>query len=154
MNNYFKIIAPMVVLFGTGCTTSLGLTADIRTESKTRAIAGVSYSLPMLQYELSIVRTLVQCERPKIKNGSIQYKIDANSQPITDANGNKVPETYDEIAFTISATAKETQIPAETYLIDHTSLAAETKTSSISIEFHEETGSLERAVDDKNLSND
>lgn len=121
---------PFAAFFCVGCTTSLGLTSDMRTDSKSDAIAGVSYSLPMLQYDLKISRTLTQCEGKAIVRN-------AAGQALTNPDGSLQTKDVDEIAFAISATAKEAYIPGETYLVDHTSLGAPTKTSSVTMEFHE-----------------
>lgn len=135
---------PIAALFCASCTTSLGLTSDIRTDSKRDAVAGVSYSLPMLQYDLTITRTLAQCE-----GKAIVY--DAKGKPKIKADGSIQLKDVDEIAFSVSATAKEAYVPGETYLVDHTSLGAPTKISSVAMEFHENgtLKSVNLAAEDK-----
>ncbi|MEQ8300129.1 MAG: hypothetical protein RH945_06260 [Hyphomonas sp.] len=102
----------------------------------------------MLQYDLNITRQLSQCEGIKFdQNGKIVYEIDAATGLAT-----TTPKMVDEIAFSISAKADELFVPGESYLIDHTSLGAETKTSSITMDFYDESltlKSINLAAEDK-----
>jgi hypothetical protein len=80
------------------------------------ALGGASYSLPMLQYDLSVTRTLVACPAAKMFD-DLAY----------------VDPT---LTFQIEAAAKGRYTKGESYAIDYRQLSSWTKISSFSLETH------------------
>ncbi len=95
-----------------GCTT-LSSQSETRTISNTDAIKGIQYSLPILQYEIKITRTLAQCEE-KIAPGSDKMR--------------------SALRFTVKAEATPVFVPGERFTVDYEKLAGFTKISSFAIE--------------------
>lgn len=95
-----------------GCT-SLSTSSDVSTASLDEAVLGVPYSLPMLQYELKLTRTLVSCT-----NGTTKEKL---------------------LKFSVAAEAAAHHVPGETYVIDYRKLAGPTKISGVTVLHHEGT---------------
>ncbi len=81
-----------------------------------QALPGVSYSLPMLQYDLSVTRTLVGCPT----------QLTFGKETATDAG----------LGFKIEATGVGDYVPGEVYLIDYEQLSSWFKTSTFALERH------------------
>ncbi|MEP2378887.1 hypothetical protein, partial [Parasphingorhabdus sp.] len=80
-------------------------------------LAGDAYSLPVLQYEMTINRTLTQCEQG--------------------AGANKT----DNVKFSVKVDAKSNFLQGETYRVDTRRLSAPTKITTLTLE-HFENGNL------------
>lgn len=105
-----RLAAACATMLLAGCTTSLVVN---KLEPETpNPTTGPAYSLPFLQYEVAITRTLKSCT----KAGEVAG-----------------------IEVGIAATAKPTypRDPAHTYAIDYPELSSWTKTSSVALSFHE-----------------
>ncbi|MCG2841207.1 hypothetical protein L6Q21_09470 [Sandaracinobacter sp. RS1-74] len=98
-----------------GCT-SLSTTADRSTGATNKALVGVPYSLPMLQYDIKITRTLAQCVDPTTKIPALK--------------------------FTMTAEATPHYVAGETFVIDYRRLAGFTKITSFAIEYQESSNIL------------
>lgn len=110
----------LAALLISGCT-SLSTSTDRVTASRSQATTGVPYSLPMLQYEVKITRSLTQCYEP-------------------DADGK--PTTTPHVLFSVKVEATPHHVPGETYLMDFRQLAGFTKITSLTVQNHEATGTL------------
>ena len=111
----------------TGCT-SLSTTMDATTSDSNRALTGVPYSLPMLQYELKVTRTLAQCIDPATKAPAMK--------------------------FAVEATATPHYVSGETYVIDYRKLAGFTKVTAFSIEYQDSSNllkSINASAEDKSV---
>jgi hypothetical protein len=95
--------------------TSLSTREDLRPPAGT-ALTGVPYSLPMLQYDLAITRSLAQCVDP------------LTQQP--------------HVRFTMTVEATPHYPAGETYVIDYRKLAGWTKITALTIEFQENSNIL------------
>ncbi len=104
----------MCVLLGTAGCTSLSTTGDVRTAARDHATVGVPYSLPLLQYEIKLTRTLAQC---------------TESMGVG-AAATQVPS----LKFTVKAEATPTFVPGERFTLDYRKLAGFTKISSLAVE--------------------
>jgi hypothetical protein len=117
--------ALVLVLVLAGCTSSLAARQDLR-PPEGAALTGAPYSLPMLQYDLKITRTLAQCTDPVTKKPSLKF------------------------AMTVEATPR---YPAgETYVIDYRQLGGWTKTTDFAIEFQDNSNilkSINATVEDR-----
>jgi len=87
----------------------------------TLAVTGAPYSLPMLQYEVRVTRTLTQCFEP-----------DAAGQPTTTPH----------VLFSAKVEATPKYVAGEVYLIDYRALSGFTKITSLAFANHETTGTL------------
>lgn len=103
-------------LFASGCATHLDTSPNLVHTTPHQALSGVSYSLPMLQYDLGFTRTLTACPSD----------IDLAGFKFTDPS----------LAFEIEASAEERYVRGESYLVDYTKLSNGLKTSSFSVEYH------------------
>jgi len=121
--------AATIALAATGCTTSLSTRADLtRTSDRAVAMTGLVYHLPMLQYEISVKRTLSHC--PAADDG-------------TDASIDKLLEDPNpEIGFAAVVEVKPRYVRGESYVVDYRSLTAGTKTTSFTLEPYAITGNL------------
>lgn len=109
-----------------GCT-SLSVIPDraISSGSKT-ALSGMTYALPMLQYEVEATRLLASCPEP--------VKIEG------DTSGREI--WSGRIAVELDAKAKPSQIAGERYAIDYSKLDGWLKTTSFAIEYQPGTDIL------------
>jgi len=105
----------LVCLACAGCT-SLSTSTDRITADRTQATTGVPYSLPMLQYEVTVTRSLTQCFEPG-------------------ADGK--PTATPHVIFSAKVEAVPKNVPGETYLMDYRALAGYTKITSLAIENYE-----------------
>lgn len=96
----------------TGCTTGLVTRGDVRTNSATEATAGLPYSLPMAQFDITITHTITQCFAPDVTGA---------------------PTTTPELVIATSYAAVPVSVPGETYLIDPAALSGPLKTSDLTI---------------------
>ena len=94
------------------------------------AAKGVSYALPMLQYEIEISHTLTGCGPTVDENGKI---------------------TTDSLAFDTKVTPKARYIPGERYSVDYRKLSGLFRTSSFTIDNYPEgtIKSIGVSADDK-----
>lgn len=97
-----------------GCT-SLSSREDLR-PAEGAALTGVPYSLPMLQYELALTRSLAQCVDP------------VSGKP--------------HVKFTLTVEATPRYPAGETYVIDYRDLAGWTKITALTVEFQENSNIL------------
>jgi hypothetical protein len=115
--------AALCAMLVSGCT-SLATRTDF-TDNKA-AVTGVPYSLPMLQYELKVTRSLAQCVQPDTE----------------------IPD----LKFAVTVEATPHYVAGETYVIDYRDLAGPTKTSAFSMEYQENSNilkSLNASVEDR-----
>src|SRR4051794_33573538 len=97
-----------MVSFGLTSCTHLAVSRDlVYTDKPMQALSGVSYSLPMLQYDLTVSRTLVACPT------GVDFKTSA---------GGTVTFWSDDMAIELAATAVANQIPGERYWVDYSKL--------------------------------
>lgn len=122
----FRAAMPLTLgLAAAGCT-HLAITPDrVVGDNANQAVSGVPYSLPMLQYEMKISRTLTACpevvELPAGDDGRVgKYRTDGT-----------------QLALGVTATGA--LIPGERYRVDYSKLDSAFKTTSFAIEY--QTGS-------------
>ncbi|HTF94508.1 MAG TPA: ABC transporter C-terminal domain-containing protein [Cellvibrio sp.] len=109
------IIHTLIVtsLILSGCQSKLETTPDGEgryTDTEQRARVGIEYSLPMLQFKLSITRTLIQCE-----------------------NENKEID----IRFLAKVTAQPSYVAGERYVVDYEELSSWSKISKFELETYD-----------------
>lgn len=95
-----------------GCTTGLVTRGDVRTTDTTTATAGLPYSLPMAQFDITITHTITQCLAPDVSGA---------------------PTTTPELIIATSYAAVPVSAPGETFLIDPAALSGPLKTSDLTI---------------------
>jgi hypothetical protein len=84
------------------------------------ALKGVSYSLPMLQYDIGITRSLARCPT--------RYELELSP-------GQKVDVlNHEALAFATKVEAKPGYVPGEQYLVDYSALQSWFKTTGFSVE--------------------
>jgi hypothetical protein len=106
----------LLVLTSVGGCTSLS-TSLMRPTPANTAVTGVTYSLPVLQFDIKVTRTLGQCFKPQASGGG--------TAPVP------------ELKFTVKAEATSKLVAGETYVVDYEKLAGFTKTSSFGFETYE-----------------
>ena len=109
-----RFIALVVSCALAGCT-SLTSVQDLK-PADGAALTGVPYSLPMLQYDLAMSRSLAQCTDP------------ISGKP--------------HVKFTLSVEATPRYPAGETYVIDYRDLAGWTKITSLTVDFQENSNIL------------
>ena len=97
-----------------GCETTLSTSQDVYLGQKNATI-GVPYALPMTQFDITLTRSISQCVT---KEGS------------------------PKVGVTMTAKAEAGSVAGETYIIDYEKLSSSMKTSSLVLEFYEDTGTL------------
>lgn len=109
-----------------GCT-SLSVIPDrvVSAGSKT-ALSGMTYALPMLQYEVEATRLLASCPEP------VKIEGDASGQEVWSGR----------IAVELDAKATPSQIAGERYAIDYSKLDGWLKTTNFAIEYQPGTDIL------------
>lgn len=115
-----------------GCT-HLAVTPDrLVSDNRDKALSGVTYSLPMLQFDLAVTRTLTACPVPVVIESSA-----------VDAGG-----TFwsDDLAVDLEVSAVANQISGERYRIDYSKLDSAFKTTSFTIEYQPGGGDLLKSV--------
>ncbi|MDQ0248202.1 hypothetical protein J2W22_000249 [Sphingomonas kyeonggiensis] len=110
--------AAILVLLG-GCTTSLSTRPDFNRTSSHDALPGISYALPMLQYEIKATYKIVDCPRAAV-----------GADPKSDLD------------MTVEATATSGYVAGERYVIDYRALGNKLKITDFSIETHPGSGTL------------
>lgn len=108
-----------------GCQRELTTLPDLtQSTSPTQAMTGVSYNLPMLQYDIEIAQTLSRCP--------------------TDVfiGDEKITYVDPSLNFDVKVSAKQSYVRGETYIVDYTSLASPIKTSDFAIEIYRPSGNL------------
>lgn len=110
-----SLCAVALILSATGCTR-LSVTPDrIRSDGQGKALSGVSYALPMLQYDLKTTRTLTGCP------AEVEW----------------APGVYvGSLALSLEVEAKPEAIEGERYRINYSKLDSWMKTTSFTIEYH------------------
>jgi hypothetical protein len=99
-----------------GCTTYLSTSPGLRASAERKdALKGVPYSLPMLQYEIALTRTLSSCPNDAAKT---------------------------ELVYSVKADATARYVGGESYEVDYATLSSPLKSSSFAMEFHDRTGTL------------
>ncbi len=112
---FLKMTALAGLSMLTACT-HIATTPDHLKTSRSEALEGVTYALPMLQYDLTVARTLITCPTSQTIGGAA----------VVDAT----------LAFKIEASASPRYVPGEVYLIDYDSLSSWFKTSAFALERH------------------
>lgn len=127
MLNRLRLISVAACLVSLEACTSLSTRADLLPKTPSdEAMIGAPYSLPMLQYDLAVSRTLAQC-----------------TDPVT-----KLPA----LKFTMTVEATPRYVAGETYAIDYRRLSGWTKTSALTIEYQENSNilkSINASVEDR-----
>lgn len=121
-----RLISAVAVLALASCT-SLSSFSDQQPGSKTKALKGVRYSLPLRQYDVEITRALEKCEAQDGKTKAHDVKL------------------------SMSAAITPRDVAGESFLLDYTALSGWTKTTSVAIETYD-TGvlkSINASADDK-----
>jgi hypothetical protein len=136
--------APIILLTTTAlalgaCTTSLQTRLDDVEPTETgvddnggaigyyRALRGVTYALPMRQYDIEVKRRLATC------NKKIELKVNGATVGLGD-------DYYlPTLGFELTATATSKLVEGERYLIDYEALTNNTKTTEFKIDYHEGT---------------
>lgn len=111
-----RLLGCVGVLALAGCTTSLKTGPDDMRSGPQLALPGISYALPMLQYDVKVTYRLQRCPG--------------------DWDGNK------DLAVGVETAATSSYVAGERYLIDYRALSSPLKTSSFSIETYADTGTL------------
>ena len=110
------LLAPALLA---GCTHVSTLPDTVRTENPDHALRGVAYSLPMLQYDVALKRSLARCP------GALKLDFgDGDSIEVSDA----------VLAFATAAEAKPRYVPGEQYVVNYDSLTSMFKTTGFAIE--------------------
>lgn len=109
-----NFIAVVLATTLAGCT-SLSTREDLRPEAGA-ALTGVPYSLPMLQFDLAMTRSLAQCVDP------------VSGKP--------------NVKFTLTVEATPRYPAGETYVIDYRQLSGWTKVTGLTVEFQENSNVL------------
>ncbi|WP_157783581.1 hypothetical protein, partial [Rhizorhabdus wittichii] len=122
----------LLALATSGCT-HLAVEPDrLVTKSTSHALPGATYSLPMLQYDLTVTRTLSAC--PDL------FKINGRA-------GSAANEYWsDDLSIDLAATAVPNQISGERYRINYSKLDSWMKTTSFTIEYQPGGGDLLKSV--------
>ncbi|MEO6214842.1 MAG: hypothetical protein ABIO86_02330 [Sphingomonas sp.] len=124
--------ASLIALGATGCT-HLAVSPDrIVTADHDLALPGATYSLPMLQYDVTVTRTLTACPT--------KVEIPAG------ADGVKGVFWTDDLAVDLGVTAVANQISGERYRINYSKLDSWMKTTSFTIEYQPGGGDLLKSV--------
>jgi hypothetical protein len=110
--------AALLIVLG-GCTTSLSTRPDFARTDSHGALRGISYALPMLQYEIKASYKIVDCPRP----------------PLGADPGGKMD-------LIVEATATSDYVAGERYVINYAALANKLKTTDFTIETHPGSGTL------------
>lgn len=129
-----------LVVFATSGCTHLAVEPDrLVTRSTAYALPGATYSLPMLQYDLTVTRTLSACPDEFRINGV--------------AGSTARHYWSDDLSIDLAATAVPNQISGERYRINYSKLDSWMKTTSFTIEYQPGGSDLLKsvnvAVDDK-----
>jgi hypothetical protein len=112
-----SLLGPIAALLA-GCTHVSTLPDTARTENG-HALRGVSYSLPMLQYEIEIDRGLASCP---------------SELTLDFGRGEKVSISDEALAFSTVGEAKPRYVPGEQYVVNYDSLTSMLKTTGFAIE--------------------
>lgn len=120
------LLACSVTAALTACT-SLSSFQDQRPATKTAALQGVRYSLPMRQYDIEITRALEKCEAQLGK------------------------KTADDVKLSMSASVTPRDVAGESFILDYTALSGWTKTTSVAIETYDNgvLKSINASADDR-----
>ena len=141
-----------------GCTTQLATSPDrVRTladatknrAEATQALEGISYALPMLQYDIAVSGRIETCADPVVIETSDGASKDKKTSPL---QKNGEPLYVPTLSFAVSAEPKPKVVPGERYLIDYRRLTNGNKTTSFAIAYHpdgELLKSVNASVDDK-----
>lgn len=109
---YSKILALLCALLTSSCAGSLQTSPNIyRTDRLSGALQGATYSLPRLQYEVTVDRYLASCPDER------------------DSDGNPT-----RLAFATEVNAETSYQPGESYVVDFSHLAGIARTASFGIE--------------------
>lgn len=118
------LAAAVVVLLG-GCATHLSTRPDWQVTAATASLEGVPYSLPMLQYDLTLTRLIDSCPQPlTISNGMLVDKA-PDAKPIIVTQGG--------LSLVMKVEAAERYVAGERYAIDYESLKAPFSTSALAL---------------------
>jgi hypothetical protein len=112
----FRWLAVLAAGLSLAACTHISTLPDRQVTVTKRALTGVSYALPMLQYDLTVSRSLVTC--PTV--------VDLGGVGATDAT----------LSFNVEASATSRYVPGEIYVIDYESLSSWFKTSTFALERH------------------
>lgn len=104
-----------------GCATSLSTTPVRDRTATTSALTGVSYSLPMLKYDIALKRALEGCP---------------SSMPVPVGSGRTLQLTSGAVDVSVSAEVKEAYVRGEAYAIDYPALSAPFATSAFAFQTH------------------
>jgi hypothetical protein len=99
-----------------GCATSLSTGPDTLRTASNQALPGISYALPMLQYEVKVSYKLQRCPGDYDGNQNLSVKVETS--------------------------ATSAYVPGERYLIDYRALSSSLKTTDFTIETYADTGAL------------
>jgi hypothetical protein len=113
----WSVLTASLVL--SGCTTSLQTRLDTPAAAvQTAPRTGVTYSLPMRRYDISVTRLLVACN--------------------TSLTDTALDDSYvfPTLAFVSTATSSSKLIPGERYVIDYEALNHASKITEFKIEYH------------------
>ncbi len=142
-------------VFLTSCATELAVKPDpAPTKALDRPISGVAYALPMAQFDIKLTWRIEKCPDVTVDTSILT---DESGDPVEDGSGNQIQQETFTVAdggFKIAqnAEAKLRYTAGETYVIDPAALAARSKTSSVELEFYEDTRTLKSinaSADDK-----
>lgn len=104
-----------------GACTHLAVGPDrLVTADRSTALPGATYSLPMLQYDLKLQRTVTACPEEVSIPGS---------------GGSQSTFWTGDLAINLEVTAVANQIPGERYWIDYSKLDSWMKTTSFNLEY-------------------
>jgi hypothetical protein len=99
-----------------GCTTSLKTAPDTLRSKQNQALPGISYALPMLQYDVKVVYKLQRCPG--------------------DWDSNK------DLAIGVETAVTNSYVAGERYLVDYRALTNDLKITNFTIETYADTGTL------------
>jgi hypothetical protein len=113
---FLRALACIGLVALAGCTTSLKTGPDTVRSAQNEALPGISYALPMLQYDVKVTYKLQRCPG--------------------DWDGNK------DLAVGVETAATGAYVAGERYLVDYRSLTNALKITNFTIETFSETGTL------------
>ncbi len=119
-------ISGTMALVLAGCTSLSVIPDRVVSKESSMALSGMSYALPMLQYEVEATRLLAACPEP--------LKIEGDTSGVEVWSG--------RIAVELDAKATPTQIAGERYAIDYSKLDSWLKTTNFTIEYQPGTDIL------------
>lgn len=114
-----SLMATSAAILLAGCATHLSTSPDRDVTAPGLAVAGTPYSLPMLQYDITLTRSLTACPT------------------LTEFQAGGAPLATGSVGLAVKAEVKPHYIPGESYTVDFSTLASPFRTSAFAIETYE-----------------